>query len=344
MFNFDSAEIDITKEEILSKINELDIFKRYVKYFEDVDKGFKSEFYLDNNPGCRIYLSNNNCYYYKDFGNGGEHLDCFSYVQKKFNVNFHESLRIIANDFNIKNLKTNINPKVIVSYDAINVPIKPKSKASIEIFPQNYNLNDYNYWNQFGIPLQLLEDYDVFSCKWVYVHKNGNTIVSEYRKSNPIYAYRFTNDNKYSYKIYFPMAPKKNKWLFSGSASKDIEGYDQLDESGDILILTKSLKDCMCYRLFGINAISIQGETNKLSKELVDKLLKRFKTVIINYDNDSEGIKSADLMKEQFGFDSFVFTEAKDLSDVIKLKGIDYAKKRLEKVLKVKLKINKKYE
>lgn len=343
LLSFEGAQLDITKEEILSKVSQLTIFTTYCKNFEELDRSFTSEFYHDTNPSCRIYIGSNNIPYYKDFGSG-EHLDCFAYVQKKYNVNFYECLRIIANDFKIKNLSVNIDPKIIIPRESINVPVKPRVKSKIEIFPQNYNLRDYNYWNQFKIPLQLLEDYDVFSCKWVYLIKGENKTVFEYSRSNPIYAYRFTNSGKYSYKIYFPLADKKRKWLFNGGSSENIEGFDQLDPFGDFVVLTKSLKDCMCYRLFGINAISLQGEVNKLQKELVDEILKRFNYIIINYDNDNQGIKSAKALEDEYGFKSFVFNDAKDLSDLIKDKGLLYAKKQLEKHLKIKLKINKRYE
>lgn len=346
MFNFDDAEIDVTKEEILSKVSQLDIFKKYCKNFEELDKSFKSEFYYDTNPSCRIYINQNNSPCYKDFGTG-EFYDCFSYVQKKFSVNFHESLRIIATDFNINQLKISFNPQfrsLLMLNDPIDVKPYPKAKSKIEIYPQNYSLTDYNYWSQYKIPFQLLEDYDVFACKYVYLYKADKTTIFEYKKSNPIYGYRFTNDGKYSYKIYFPLAEKKYKWLFSGGSANDIEGYDQLDFHGDTLILTKSLKDCMCYRLFGINAISLQGEANKVPEGLFDKLLKRYNTIIVNYDNDEQGIKSAKALCQKYNLESFVFDKAKDLSDLIKEHGIDEAINQLEEKLKTKIIINKKYE
>lgn len=343
IFSFDDAEFDITKEEILSKVSQLDIFKRYCKNFEELDKSFKSEFYYDTNPSCRIYINQNNIPYYKDFGSGEFH-DCFSYIQKKFSVNFHESLRIIAADFNIKQIKTKIDPDLIVPYDTINIKPSPKAKSRIEIYPQNYRLTDYEYWNQYKIPFQLLEDYDVFACKYVYLHKGDKTTIFEYKKSNPIYGYRFTNDGKYSYKIYFPLAEKKYKWLFSGGSANDIEGYDQLDLHGDTIVLTKSLKDCMCYRLFGINAISLQGEANKVPEGLFEKLLKKYDTIIINYDNDEQGIKSAKAICQRYNLESFVFDKAKDLSDLIKDFGMKEAKIQLAEKLKTKIIINKKYE
>lgn len=342
MFDFSEAELDISEDEILSKVSEYQIFKYYCKNFEDLDKSFLSEFYFDTNPSCRIYIGTNNRLYYKDFGTG-DYYNCFDYISRKYNTDYYSALRIVANDFKIKSLKIDISPSLIVSNDIVNIPQKPKIKSRIEIVSQNYNSTDYDYWMRYKIPFDLLHEYNVFSAKFVYLYTSKGTTVYEYRKSNPIYAYRFTSEQKYSYKIYFPYANKKYKWLFSGGSQDDIEGYDQLDLSGDFVILTKSLKDCMCYRLFGINAISLQGEANKLSSELVIKLQKRFDKIIVNYDGDSQGIKSTNSLIRDWGFEHFYIDEAKDLSDLIADKGLDIAKNELEKKLKIKLNYNKKY-
>ena len=127
---------------------------------------------------------------------------------------------------------------------------------------------------------------------------------------------------------------QKYKWLFSGGAANDIEGFDQLPLIGDRLILTKSLKDCMCYNVIGYPAISLQGEANKLEQDLVTKLLKRFNEIIINYDNDEAGHKGAKRISDQYGFKSIFIDGAKDLSDYIKSNNITKAKKM------IKLKLN----
>jgi hypothetical protein len=200
-----------------------------------------------------------------------------------------------------------------------------KTKSTINIVSQPFNMVDYDYWSKYGIGLELLEEYNVFSSKYTYLIKGDKRYQYEYSKSNPCYAYRFTRDGGYTYKIYWPLAEKNKKWLFSGGAASDIEGYDQLRLSGDILILTKSLKDVMCYRVLGYDAISLQGEANKLDNDLAQKLIKRFDKIIINYDEDEEGIRGVERMKSEYGFDSFFIDGSKDLSDYIKIHGIGNA-------------------
>lgn len=345
MFDLKDAIPDITIDLILSKISEQEIWSKYCSNFEEINKSFCSNLYNDRNPSCRIYYNQVNKLVYKDFGTGASY-DCFSFIQTKYNCTFKESLRIIYNDFKIGTLRYDILPQLVLNNSQ--EVLKINSKSVIEIVKQSFNIVDYNYWNQYEIPLILLEEYNVFSCSKVYIHKNGYTNEIVATKTNPIYAYQFCFNGKYSYKIYFPLhLDKKRKWLFSGGSSDDIEGYDQLPHFGEILILTKSLKDCISFNQIGYPAISLQGETNKLKQELVDKLFKRFDKIIVCYDNDEQGHKSVEGyinerdifingLKQEYGFKYFFIEGAKDLSDFILNYGLQQAKQMINnKIIKL---------
>jgi hypothetical protein len=255
-----------------------------------------------------------------------------------FNCNYHEALNIVANDFGIRSGHIGVSPRVITANDEFELKNDNKQqvrdKSIINIVSQPWNISDFNYWNQFGITFDKLDEYNVFSAMYVYLIKGDKRITFNYSNNNPCYAYRFTNDGNYSYKIYWPLGRKSRKWLFSGGSKDDIEGYDQLPLSGETLILTKSLKDCICYNIVGSPAISLQGEGNILEQSLVDKLLKRFNKIVINYDNDDRGVIEAAKICRKYNFKSFIIDGAKDLSDYIKINGIDKAKLMVENKLK----------
>lgn len=332
MFDLKDAYTEVDIKELLSVVSELEIWRKYCTNFEEIDKSFCSELYNDRNPGCRIYYNHMNRLIYHDFGTGTSY-GCFDYIQAKYHCTFKESLRIIYNDFKLGSIRYDILPQLVLN----NAPevLKMSSKSYIEIVPQAFTLTDYNYWNQYEIPLTLLEEYNVFSCRIVYLHKKDKTITFNYKDDNPIYAYRFCYDGEYSYKIYFPLSPdKKRKWLFSGGSENNIEGHDQLPHFGDNLILTKSLKDCISYNQCGIPAISLQGETNKLKQDLVDKLLLRFDNIIVNYDGDDEGIRGSKRLNQQYGFKYFYTDDYKDLSDYTKDRGLLSAKEMINNKLK----------
>ena len=338
--NFNNIENNITKEFILSKID-IQTLWRYYSNFTEIDKSFKSNLYNDTNASCRVVISNSNNLYYKDYGCSEHYFqDVFSYIMYKYSCNYYECLNIICSDFKLRD-SVQVDKKVkelileLGQTQGHNVQVPLIKQKSITIVSQNWNLVDYKYWNQYGISFDLLNSYDVFSAKYVYLVKGDKRNVFSYSKVNPCYAYRFCTNNEYHYKIYFPLSKdKKFKWLFSGGSQDDIEGLDQLPLTNDILILGKSLKDCMVYNLLGYPCISLQGETNKLSSDLVYKLLKRFDKIIVNYDGDSEGIKGSKRLNQQYGFKYFFIDNHKDVSDGVKSIGLEKMKEEVNEKIK----------
>ena len=332
MLNLEDALYIPKAEDILAKISELDIFERYCTPFKEIDKSFCSELREDTKPDCRIFLTNGNQYKYKDFATG-ECLNAFQYIMKKYSVNYSECLKIIVNDFKLGIIKTDINPGLLIGKLEIREKkIFVPQKAEIQIVSQPFTLVDYNYWNQYGISLEKLQEFDVFSCSHVYLRKGDKSSVYLYNKKNPMFAYRFEKEGKFYYKIYWPLAEKGKKWLFSGY-KENLEGYDQLPLNGDILVLTKSLKDVICYNLIGYPAISLQGESNKLEWDTLEKLKKRFNRIVCNYDSDEHGYQAMNKIYKDYNLMCYSFEEAKDLSDLIKLKGLDYSKKLVDNLI-----------
>lgn len=335
MFSANNIIPDVDVKDIFEVCSEYDIFKKYCTNFEEIDKPFLSEFYNDTKADCRIFQTKDNSLLYKDFGEPKHCFNCFTYVMHKYNYTFKEALNVISLDFGIIKSKTSISPNFIIGLEKTYK--KPKTKPVISIVSRQWNLTDYKYWfKQYGITFEWLESYEVIPCEYVYLTKDSGTIAYKSINNNPIYAYRFQIDGKYVYKIYRPLAEKKDKWLFNGTADC-IEGFDQLPLFDDLLIITKSLKDVICCRLLGYSAISLQGETNKLKQELFNKLIKRFDKIVIFYDNDEVGIKAAENLCETYNLKSIIIPkkyEAKDISELIKNIGIDESKQILENLLK----------
>ena len=329
MFNFDSASLQITKDEILKYITELQILERYCTNYRSFDSNFKSEFYIDTNGSCRIIISALGIPYYKDFGNGDYFL-AFDYVSRKYGSNYHETCNIIANDFGLKRTNLNVTPQLLLSNDT---PKLVKVKSNIQVIVKPFSLIDYEYWNQYGISLSTLQFFNVKAVSHVYLNKGDKHYVFEYKNNQPLYSYKFFKNNIEYLKIYNPYSiTKEGKWL-SNVGSDCLAGYDQLPLTGDLLILTKSLKDTMSYFELGYNAISFQAETNKISKKSWDELSKRFKRIVVNFDRDEQGyISTGDFLLEH-NIDFFFIDQEKDISDFIKNNSL----KKAEKLIKNKL-------
>ena len=111
----------------------------------------------------------------------------------------------------------------------------------------------------------------------------------------------------------------------------DLQGLSQLPDSGDTLVITKSLKDVMCLDIWGIPAIAPASESCVIPADIADNLNDRFARIYILYDFDRTGISFANKHRKLYGFMPLFFTngkfdtfdyKAKDLSDFIANNGV----------------------
>lgn len=63
-------------------------------------------------------------------------------------------------------------------------------------------------------------------------------------------------------------------------------------EGGDYIVITKSLKDVMCLYEFGIPAIAPCSENLFLTESQYEKIKKKFKRILVLYDNDRPGMSA----------------------------------------------------
>lgn len=64
-------------------------------------------------------------------------------------------------------------------------------------------------------------------------------------------------------------------------------------QGGDILVITKSLKDCACLYEYGITAIAPCSENEFLTDTQYERIKKKFKHIFLLWDNDFTGVSNA---------------------------------------------------
>lgn len=326
MYNLQEAYTQITVDEIFSKVSEYELWKYYCHNFKEIDIPFLSELYNDNNPDCRIFQSNNNHLLYKDFGDSGKVYGILDYIQKKYNVDFKECLKIIVNDFNIR--KNNF-----VSYRSPDIKqieetllIKPKSR--IDIVEQPYTIYDYNYWIQYHIPLSLLDKEEIYSCKYVYLTTSKGIFKYEYTKSNPIYSWKEYDINLVflGWKVYMPY--NNQKWLNSANDNA-IQGIKFLEYKSNILFRTKSRKDILVLKLLNFESFSNSSENILLKQYDFECLDSKYDQMFGLLDNDETGIKYSKITEKMYNIPHIFVDDCKDISDYVKMYGLDKAKQMI---------------
>ena len=158
-----SFEPKLSKELILSRFSEEQLMEYYLRI--PVKKGlFRSPLRDDKNPTCSFFRNNKGTLLFKDFATG-QCLDIFSIVQQMFKCNYFEALKIIANDFGIiQNKSIKRNPGKI-NENPIKIEDKELSKIQVEI--QDFTDLELKWWEKYGITKDILQKYQVYSCKYV---------------------------------------------------------------------------------------------------------------------------------------------------------------------------------
>lgn len=131
---------------------------------------------------------------------------------------------------------------------------------------------------------------------------------------------------------------RKHFRFLSNWTAKMIQGAKQLPKTGDFLVITKSMKDVMTLASFGITAIAPNSETLFLSEEQYEKVKKRFKRIILLYDNDLAGISNMNKIRKSFKDISCVWIPrkyAKDISDFRKKYGEENTRKLINKAKRI---------
>lgn len=307
---------EITLDWILSKVTEYEIYAKYIGEFK-VGMIYNSPFRKDKNPSFGIFYSKRtHQLLFKDHGTG-ECGNVIKFVQLYTGkTEYKDILKDIVSRLNITN-----NTKLNHSKE-----YKQPTETIIGVVRQDFTEADKQYWSQFNIDLETLKKYDVNSIK--YYLCNG-IVKGIYKPENPMYAYKVYNN----FKIYRPLADKYHKWR-NNLTEYDIQGYKQLPEKGDVLIITKSLKDVMCLYKMDIPAISPASESTFIPNIALEELKKRFKRIIILFDRDKAGCKYLRKISQGTGLEPMLIHKkfkAKDISDAIKLNGFETIKNWIKK-------------
>jgi len=328
VYNTKNVIVELTLEELLKYITEYDVYRHYLGSKFKVGQIMSSPFREDKHPSFGVFKSTNGAILWKDQATG-KTGNIVTFV-KEIEGLYHnkQALKLIYDKF----VRGIIQPtpegiRIRNSYS--------KLRKSISIKRQNFTKNDDEYWSQYHIERETLKKYNVYPITFFWV----NDILQPFRysKDNPMYAYKIFD----KFKIYRPYSEyRKDKWRTNCSAI-DIQGYEQLPKNGDLLIITKSLKDVMVLYELGYNAVALQSENDKLNHKIYKDLSERFKRIVILFDNDEPGKDSAIKLAGEYNLeyifiDSSVYSlyNVKDISDYICVFGKNKTIELIKSLLK----------
>ena len=275
----------------------------------------------DRNPSFAIFKGKNGDLLFKDHGSG-ESGNSLKFIKLLKGIDSREDL-----EKELLKLVRNTNPNEIIRKNTYTT--EGISIMDIGINRQPFTEVDKQYWKQFHIQLSTLKKYQVFSIKRYFCNR---VVRGTYKDTNPMYAYKVYD----RFKIYRPLASKYTKWR-TNLTSEYVQGLAELPvDGGNLLIITKSLKDVMCLYEMGYNAIAASSETTFIPESILNHLKEQWKHILILYDRDETGMKRSHEYSKKYGFDAFFVHKqfkSKDISDAIKNNNFQSVKIWLDKTL-----------
>ena len=275
-------------------------------------------------PSFNIFFSKKqNTWFYHDFATGDKG-NCIELVKKIFNISFRGALEKIANDLSLKmtndvsNFSANLHSE------------KPLNRLKeIPLEKKHFSNKEIDYWMEYGISIEILNKYGVFPLKEIY----GQKAIENDLVFDPIFCYSYSGANK----IYRPFS-KRQKFSYTGTKNEDFYfGFEQLPESGDLVLITGGEKDVMSLNAKGFDAICLNSETANPSESLIKILKTKFDTVAVLYDTDETGIrrsKEISIIHDLVRIEIPAQGALKDISDLFKNKfTTDDLGKIIEKTL-----------
>lgn len=313
----------LSKERILSEIDEFTLYYFYLGIKDlTIRKTYTSPIRnqvgdYDENPSFSLFENTRSKreveYLWKD---SGKNLtgDIWDLLKLMFGLSEIEVLDMINSDFSILD-----DSKEIV-VNRIERPSKSESVIRIKSIP--FTKEGLEFWNSYYIPEELLNWKQVKQVKYVWYSQEQEHpyICKNLTFAYPEYNYK-TKD--WRYQLYAPYEKKEFKFRNSLSQNQ-VYGYNHLKYSSKKLIITKSNKDIICLKKFGIESISPRSETTKIKLKTIELLKTKYDELVTLFDNDEAG-KKASL---DYELPSLFIPESsghKDFSDFLKGEGEDKA-------------------
>lgn len=292
--------------DLLDKLDDYTIYSYYLGSFKPgklMNSPLRSD---DKMPSFAIFPSKTGGLLFKDHGTGEsgnalKFIKLYKGIQTRNELE-RELLRIVRLSNPTSNVAT-----VTRTYT-------PRGDTDIGIVRQPFTEVDKKYWKQFHISIDTLKKFNVFSIKYFLCNR---VVRGTYKEDSPMYAYKVYD----KFKIYRPLASKYTKWR-TNLTNRYVQGLAELpQEGGNLLIITKSLKDVMCLYEMGFNAIAASSETTFIPEDILKSLQSKWKHIVILYDRDRTGMLKARDYNRRYKLDCiFVHKKfkAKDVSDAVR--------------------------
>lgn len=269
----------LSKEAILEAVDEYSLYCFYLGFDPELKTRYSSPLREgDEDPSFSIFENwYEPCEFrWKDSARGisGDIFDLIAWLYPSLDFRSKVFAKI-DQDFNL-----GLTQGEKVHADKVKLKDRPVDKpvTNIRIIPlKEFSLEAVAFWSSFGISVNTLNLYKVYQVQYLWMNDFQEVPIAP---KGLCFAYQEID----KYKIY---QPYDQEFKFRNNYPHTfIEGFHQLRYESDTLIITKSRKDVMLLHELGYEAVSPKSENTVIPIEYIKYFKKRYKRVLILFDND----------------------------------------------------------
>lgn len=332
-----------------NNVSDYEIFEHFIGLDFEISRPSNCPYRTDLTPSLtvfnptRIKLERKDALLFKDMATG-DTGDVIKFIKKVANYQYGYNLNTFQDvtSFINREMHLNLFADGFKGREKVHYNVEHREKE-IKIISRPSTIYDRKYWARINVFEDLLLRYDIKSVKHL-LDPDTNEILRTFRSTQLVYAYIIWD----RIKLYQPNAEKSYK--FRGTCpANDIryyQGYKQL-EGHDTLIFTKSMKDILAIKSYGlpIDAIAPHSETASISDEVLEILSCSYKRIFILYDFDLAGIRLVNNIRKRADW-KVIWTDTdrvmvngklktidKDFADLVVNRGIAKGKEFLYNIL-----------
>ncbi|MFC2759550.1 AAA family ATPase [Hallella multisaccharivorax] len=304
------------KIQILNRTRQgLDVFHHYLNVKFVPNRNFKNPLYNDTRASCSVYLNKKTgIYMMKDFGNIEYSGDCFWLVAKLLGLDMkHDFKQILwhinedmglcipmgsssdgSNGYGQKFAAaiqaSKPNSSELEPESKVNAEELPPAQPNIKLVYKELSEEELKYWGRYGIKASTLKRFKVRSAKSLTgVTKEGKTYKICSQPTEPMFVYHTIDE---AVKVYMPKS--KLRFMYAHRPSGEyVYGLEHLPSRGHMVFITGGEKDVMSLAAHGFNAVCFNSETIVPPLNIIENLHRRFKHIVLLYDMDDTGRRSA---------------------------------------------------
>lgn len=286
---------------LLRSKDQAEIFRRQFKIDPDLSKRYHSIFREDVNPGCRFEVTEGILFFVDNRGFKGKLFfnayDCLRNV----GYNHYDAIEIISE----------------CGDSTLQVQKSDRSVIKIQATP----FTEENQFSKYGLPAEFLNN-DIHTYNVTKYSISIDAGMKIY--NNPCVGYVCNEHVKL----------RTDTGHITNFDVNDIMNVGYLNKfSKERIGIVKSKKESLIVEYYlRIPSLVVYNEEVMLPSWAID-IVRTYDDVFCFMDNDPTGKAMSAKYRKEFGFRTVEISEAKNISDLIELRGLDYSLKELKRII-----------